>query len=209
MLKHAEVWRALDKLAAENGLSASGLARKAGLDPTAFNKSKRINPQGKPRWPTMESVAKVLDATDATLADYARILGPAGGRSGRRYPVIGLAKAGQGGFFDDAGYPTGSGWDEVDGPDVGDSNAYALEITGDSMSPVYRPGDIIIVSPAAPMKAGDRVVARTRGGEVMAKELIRRNTRRVELKSVNSRHIDPVIPAKDLDWIARIVWASQ
>ena len=209
MLKHAEIWRALDKLAAENGLSASGLARKAGLDPTAFNKSKRINPQGKPRWPTMESVAKVLDATDATLAEYARILGPAGGRSGRRYPVIGLAKAGQGGFFDDAGYPTGSGWDEVEGPDVGDANAYALEITGESMMPVYRPRDVIIVSPAAPMKAGDRVVVRTRSGEVMAKELIRRTTRRVELKSVNSRHIDPVIAAKELDWIARIMWVSQ
>jgi len=209
MLKHAEIWRALDKLAAENGLSASGLARKAGLDPTAFNKSKRINPQGKPRWPTMESVAKVLDATDATLAEYARILGPAGGRSGRRYPVIGLAKAGQGGFFDDAGYPTGSGWDEVEGPDVGDPNAYALEITGESMVPVYRPRDVIIVSPAAPTKAGDRVVVRTRGGEVMAKELIRRTARRIELKSVSTRHVDPVVAAKDLDWIARIMWVSQ
>ena len=209
MLKHAEIWRALDKLAAENGLSASGLARKAGLDPTAFNKSKRINPQGKPRWPTMESVAKVLAATDSTLAEMARILGPSGGRTGRRYPVIGLAKAGQGGFFDDAGYPTGSGWDEVEGPDVGDPNAYALEITGESMVPVYRPRDVIIVSPGATMKAGDRVVVRTRDGQVMAKELIRRTTRRVELKSVNTRHIDPVIPAKELDWIARIMWVSQ
>jgi phage repressor protein C with HTH and peptisase S24 domain len=209
MLKHAEIWRALDKLAAENGLSASGLARKAGLDPTAFNKSKRINPQGKPRWPTMESVAKVLAATDSTLAEMARILGPSGGRSGRRYPVIGMAKAGQGGFFDDAGYPTGSGWDEIDGPDVGDPNAYALEITGDSMAPVYRPRDLIIVSPAATIKAGDRVVVRTRDGQVMAKELIRRTTRRVELKSVNSRHVDPVVTSKELDWMARIMWSSQ
>lgn len=209
MLRHPEIWRALDRLAAENGLSASGLARKAGLDPTAFNKSKRINPQGKPRWPTMESVAKVLHATNATLADMARILGPSGGRSGRRYPVIGLAKAGLGGFFDEAGYPVGSGWDEVDGPDVGDANAYALEITGDSMTPAYRPGDLIIVSPAAPAKNGDRVVVRTRGGEVMAKELVRRTTRKIELKSVNGRHPDPVISAKDLDWLAKIVWVRQ
>lgn len=209
MLRHPDVWRALDRLAAENGLSASGLARRSGLDPTAFNKSKRINPQGKPRWPTMESVAKVLAATDATLADFARILGPAGGKAGRRYPVIGLAKAGQGGYFDDAGYPVGNGWDEVVGPDIGDNNAYALEITGDSMAPVCRPGDMIIVSPGATVKNGDRVVVRTKKGEVLAKELIRRTTRRVELKSINGRHPDPVVPAKELDWIARIMWVSQ
>ena len=122
---------------------------------------------------------------------------------------MGSAQAGQGGFVDDAGDPSGSGWDEVEGPDVGDANAYALEITGESMVPVYRPRDVIIVSPAATMKAGDRVVVRTRDGQVMAKELIRRTTRRIELKSVNTRHIDPVIPAKELDWVARIRWVRQ
>jgi phage repressor protein C with HTH and peptisase S24 domain len=157
----------------------------------------------------MESVAKVLAATDSTLADLARILGPAGGKSGRRYPVIGLAKAGQSGFFDDAGYPVGSGWDEVEGPDVGDPNAYALEITGDSMVPVYRPGDLIIVSPGGNIRNGDRVVVRTKKGEVMAKELVRRTTRQIELKSVNGRHPDPKIAPRELDWMARIVWVSQ
>jgi phage repressor protein C with HTH and peptisase S24 domain len=191
-------------------MSPSGLARRSGLDPTAFNKSKRINPQGKPRWPTMESIAKVLTATGTDLADLVRILGPAaGGTPGRKYPVIGLARAGKGGFFDDAGYPVGSGWDEVDGPDVNDPNAYALEITGDSMAPVYRPGDVVVVSPAAAMRNGDRVVLRTGAGEVMAKELVRRNKQRVELKSVNARHPDPVIPARDVVWISRIAWVRQ
>ena len=67
------------------------------------------------------------------------------------------AQAGRDGFFDDAGYPTGTGWDAIDFPNVGDPNAYALEISGDSMEPVYRDGDIIIVSPAANVRRGDRV----------------------------------------------------
>jgi phage repressor protein C with HTH and peptisase S24 domain len=67
----------------------------------------------------------------------------------RRVPVIGYAQAGSDGFFDDAGYPAGNGWDELEFPHVTDDRAYALEVSGDSMEPVYRDGDIIIVSPAA------------------------------------------------------------
>ena len=63
MMRHDDIWRAIDALAAEHGLSASGLARKAGLDPTAFNPSKRIGADGRARWPSTESVAKVLAAT--------------------------------------------------------------------------------------------------------------------------------------------------
>ena len=60
-----------------------------------------------------------------------------------------LAQAGAGGFFDDGGFPTGGGWDEVAFPEVPDPNAYALEISGESMMPLYRDGDIVIISPNA------------------------------------------------------------
>lgn len=209
MLKHAEIWAAIDRLAEEHGMTPSGLARRAGLDATAFNKSKRINPQGKPRWPTTESIAKVLDATDSTFADFVRGLGPAGGSGARRYPLIGMARAGRAGYFDDAGYPAGSGWDEIEGPDIGDEGAYALRISGQSMMPVYRNGDIVIVSPDAPVRRGDRVVVRTHDGEVMAKELLRRNVREVALRSLNAEHDDLFFSAREIDWIARIVWARQ
>jgi phage repressor protein C with HTH and peptisase S24 domain len=70
MLKHADVWRAIDRLAQEHGMSPSGLARKAGLDPTTFNKSKRITREGRPRWPSTESISKILAATESTLAQF-------------------------------------------------------------------------------------------------------------------------------------------
>lgn len=210
MLRHQDIWSGIDRLAARAGCTASGLARRAGLDPTSFNISKRTSPRGKPRWPTTESVSKVLDTTHTTLADFVNLIGPnAGAGHGRSYPVIGLARAGKGGYFDDAGYPAGAGWRDVEGPDIGDESAYALEITGSSMRPVFRPGDVVIVSPAATMRRGDRVIVRTTDGEVLAKEIVRRTKREIELRSVNADHPDPVFATHDIAWMHRVVWASQ
>ena len=166
MLKHAQVWRAIDRLAQEYGFSASGLARRAGLDPTTFNKSKRTTREGKLRWPSTESVAKILAATGASLGEFVSYMeeGSEGGVF-RNIPLIGLAQAGADGYFDDAGYPTGGGWDEIPFPDLGDPHAYALEISGDSMEPAYRDGDIVIISPSAGVRRGDRVVVKTLAGE--------------------------------------------
>lgn len=214
-MTHEEIWRALDALAAENGLSASGLARKAGLDATAFNPSKRIGADGRARWPSTESLAKVLTATGTGMAEFASLvtgmvaLPRARGAFGRRIPLIGLAQAGGDGFFDDGGFPVGGGWDEIGLPDIGDPHAYALEISGESMEPVFRDGDMVIVSPGAPIRRGDRVVVRTQKGEVMAKELKRQSARRIDLRSLNPAHPDYTFDLAELNWMHRIVWSSQ
>jgi phage repressor protein C with HTH and peptisase S24 domain len=74
MFTHAQVWAAIDALARENGYSTSGLAKKSGLDSTTFNRSKRIGPGGKPRWPSTESVARVLTVTGTPLSTFARMV---------------------------------------------------------------------------------------------------------------------------------------
>ncbi len=102
-------------------------------------------------------------------------------------PLIGFAEAGAGGYFDDGGFPVGKGWDEIAFPAVTDEHAYALEISGDSMQPAYRDGDVIIVSPAAPVRRGDRVVVKTKNGEVMVKELKRQTAKQVELQIAQCR----------------------
>ena len=209
MFQHGDIWRALDSLAASRGLSASALAKRAGLDPTTFNKSKRVTRDGKLRWPSTESVSKVLTAVNATTVEFVTYLGSAEPERRRRVPVIGYAMAGKDGYFDDAGYPAGSGWDEVVFPDLEDPHCYALEITGDSMAPVYRDGDIIVVSPHGQLRRGDRVVAKTRSGEVLAKELVRQTPRQLELISLNPAHGERIIPVNELAWVHRIVWASQ
>lgn len=210
MVTHLQIWRALDALALRHGTSPSGLAKLAGLDPTTFNKSKRGTANGKLRWPSTESLAKVLAATGASLEDFVALTSDdaRGGRT-RPVPLIGLAQAGQAGYFDDAGFPAGSGWEEIAFPDFADDHAYALEITGDSMLPVYRDGDRILISPSANLRRGDRVVARTRAGEVMAKQLSRLTAQHIELRSFNPAYPDRSFPITDIGFIHRIVWVSQ
>ncbi|HZS64233.1 MAG TPA: helix-turn-helix transcriptional regulator [Xanthobacteraceae bacterium] len=209
MLTHAQIWNALDRLAARAGLSASALAKRAGLDPTTFNKSKRITPDGRPRWPSTESVAKALAATGTSVEGFVKLIGDSASIATQAVPLLGFAEAGAGGYFDDGGFPVGKGWDEIAFPAVNDEHAYALEISGDSMQPAYRDGDVIIVSPAAPIRRGDRVVVKTKNGEVMVKELKRRTSKTIELRSINSDHPDRTLSLQDVLWIARIVWASQ
>ena len=209
MLSHERVWSAIDALAAKHELTPSGLARRAGLDATTFNKSKRYGRDGRKRWPSTESLSKVIDATGASLDDFLSLLSESGRATARRIPLIGLAQAGAGGYFDDAGFPAGEGWDEVEFPVGAGDGTFALEVTGDSMEPLYREGDVLLVSRAEQVRRGDRVVVRTCEGEVMAKVLSRRTANVVELRSINPTHADRAFRPDEIDWIARIVWASQ
>ena len=207
-LTHSQIWTALDRLAARSKLSPSGLAKRSGLDPTTFNKSKRITPDGRARWPSTESIAKALSATSVSVESFVSLIGESNGAA-QAIPLIGLAEAGASGYFDDAGFPVGKGWDEIAFPGVTDERAYALEISGDSMLPTYRDGDVIIVSPAAPVRRGDRVVVRTASGEIMVKELKRQTARQIELKSLSADHPERTLTLEDVAWLARVVWASQ
>jgi phage repressor protein C with HTH and peptisase S24 domain len=208
MLTHDQIWTALDRLAERGGLSASGLAKKSGLDPTTFNKSKRVTQDGRERWPSTESVAKALAATNSSIDAFVQLIGDSA-RTVRSVPLLGFAQAGSGGHFDENGFPSGKGWDEVALPSVNDEHAYALEISGDQMKPAYRDGDVIVVSPGTPIRRGDRVVVKIRGGDVMVREMKRRTAKTLELQSLNPGHADRTLAAADVEWIARIVWASQ
>ncbi|SJM28912.1 S24 family peptidase [Mesorhizobium delmotii] len=216
MLSHDRVWAAIDALAERYSLSASGLAKRAGLDSTAFNKSKRLSSDGRPRWPSTESLAKIIEATGASLDEFTGLVegrgkpGP-GPLPARRssVPLLGFAQAGAGGFFDDAGFPAGQGWDLIELPAQATGTSYALQVQGDSMLPLYRNGDVLIVEPGAATRKGDRVVVKTNAGEVMAKVLDRQTAKSIMLVSLNPDHPDRDIPMRDVEWVARIVWASQ
>jgi phage repressor protein C with HTH and peptisase S24 domain len=208
ILTHGQVWTALDRLAERAGLSPSGLAKRSGLDPTTFNKSKRITADGRERWPSTESLAKALAATNSSIDTFVQLIGDKA-RSAQSVPLLGFAQAGAAGHFDGSGFPARKGWDEVALPSAHDEHAYALEISGDQMKPVYRDGDVIVVSPGTPIRRGDRVVVKTREGEVMIKELKRRTAKTLELQSLNPSNADRTLAAADVEWIARIVWASQ
>jgi phage repressor protein C with HTH and peptisase S24 domain len=210
MLSHERVWAAIDALASRHGMTASGLARKAGLDATSFNKSKRISPEGRERWPSTESISKILRATGATLEDFLRLVEPSGSLRRSMIPMIGLTDASSGKILTEEGAPAGGpGWDELEFPDFGQEKVFALEVTGDSMAPLYRDGDVLIVSPTAAPRKGDRVVVCTTGGELLAQEFKRRSAKTVDLSPVGKEGEDRAIPAEEIAWMARIMWARQ
>ena len=161
MLSHADIWSAIDRLAAESGTSPSGLARRAGLDPTTFNRSKRLAAGGRPRWPSTESIAKILAATGRSLAEFASPGPPPGGR---RLPLIPGDRAAAGGCFDARGLPAGEGWAEIEFPGIGDPHAYAMRFVDDARAPIYRAGDMVVLGPRSAARQGDRVVLGPRAG---------------------------------------------
>jgi phage repressor protein C with HTH and peptisase S24 domain len=216
-LSHGEIWRAIDALAERFDMTPSAMARMAGLDPTSFNRSKRGSAEGggHARWPSTESLAKLLEATGvnfsefAALTEHAPVRTPANGNGGRRgAPLLGLAQAGQDGFFDEAGMPVGAGWDEVAAPDLG-AGLFALEVSGGGLAPVYRDGDRLLVSPTVEPRRGDRVVTRTTAGEVLVRELGRVTARTIELLALGRSDDDRLLSRDEVAWIARIVWVSQ
>lgn len=207
-LSHAKLWKALDNLARREGLSPSALARRAGLDATAFNPSKRFGPGDppRPRWPSTESLTAVLAATGASLAQFAAL---AEDDAPAVIPLLGLAQAGQDGFFDDAGLPISEGWDQTELPRLSDT-LFSLRINGDSMAPLYRAGDRVIVDRAATdIRRGDRVVVRTTSGETLAKEIASLTARQVVLASINPDYPPRTLTRADIAWMARIQWVSQ
>jgi phage repressor protein C with HTH and peptisase S24 domain len=208
MLTHDQIWAALDRLAARAGLSPSGLAKRAGLDPTTFNKSKRVTTDGRERWPSTESIAKALAAAESSIDIFARLIDDDAG-DGRTVPLLGFALASANGAFDEKGLPAGKGWSEIALPTADDVSAFALEISGDTLLPAYRNGDVILVSPGAPVRKGDRVVVKTKAGEVMVATLKRRTAKGMELQPLDATQAERTMAAGDVAWIARIVWASQ
>ncbi|UAL10789.1 S24 family peptidase [Caulobacter segnis] len=211
-LSHGEIWRAIDALAERFDMTPSAMARMAGLDPTSFNRSKRGSTQAdsRPRWPSTESLAKLLEATGVNFSEFAALTEQAPVRAPGRpsAPLLGLAQAAQDGFFDEAGMPVGKGWDEAPAPDLGEG-LFALEVSGDGLAPVYRDGDRLLVSPTVEPRKGDRVVARTAAGEVLVREMGRVTARTIELLPLDRSGDDRLLSRDEVAWIARIVWVSQ
>lgn len=215
-LTHEWIWRAIDSLAQRRGLTPSALARLAGLDPTTFNRSKRSTPEGRPRWPSTESIAKILEATGTTLDEFAMIeLGTAVGVSFAEseageitgVPVVGVVR--------DAAV---AGWE----PTAAISNAvgsaaseqpgrrrFALAVADSSLEPVYGIGNTLVVSEAVEPRPGDRVLVKPAGMPVLPRLLISASRARIEIGSFGDSGQRLALRRKDIAWMARIILVRQ
>ncbi|MDX2027439.1 MAG: helix-turn-helix transcriptional regulator [Alphaproteobacteria bacterium] len=206
-LKHKDLWRAIDRLAEKHGLSASGLARKAGLSPTVFNASKRAS-RSRKRWPSTESIAHILRATNTNLEDFT-VLATDGAVARAAMPLLRLEDARKNGAFDEDGLPAGNAWEEFRFPGLADAQTFALEISGKSYEPVYRDGDRIILSPDAQIRRSDRIALRTVKGEIVIGQLTRETARGVEIAPFGAKTAPGSYATREIDWMHRIIWASQ
>jgi len=207
-LSHAELWTAIDALAKRFDLTPSAMARLAGLDPTSFNRSKRGDADSRPRWPSTESLAKVLEATGVGFAEFAAMTEAPHPPRSRGVPLMSVDQARAAQAFDAAGFPIGPAWDEADFPGLFDEGVYALEVSGDDLAPVYRDGDRLLVSPVLEPRRGDRVVVKTLRGALLIMTLSRLTARSLQLTAVNGPG-ERVLERGEAAWIARILWASQ
>lgn len=209
MLDHEQVWRAIDELAGKHGLSPSALARRSGLDPTTFNKSKRYAADGRPRWPSTESIAKVLRATKSSIGDLFPTDSPAPRPATASVPVLGTAFAG---FHEGAAPPIPNDIPRpeiIPFPDPLYEPLYALTVVGDSMTPLYRNGDVLFITTAVEPEPGDRVAVKLSIGEILAKVYMGRSDNEYVFRAVSPDHPDASLRADVVDWVARIVYATQ
>ena len=207
IMQHGDIWRGVDRLAHKHGMSPSRLAKLAGLDATAFNKSKRVSKTGRLRWPSTESLARALAAVDEEFSDIARLVDE---RNEKLVAKFQLSQASIAGQFDSAGRPTGSGWKSVEivYPDMA-ADTFVLVVLDDHMAPVYQTGDRLIVSPTARIRPLDRVIAMHENGNARIYEIGQLSATTVTLTTLYPTRANQAFAKTDLAWIARILWVSR
>jgi phage repressor protein C with HTH and peptisase S24 domain len=208
-LNHERLWAAIDAIAEHNGLSVSALARRAGLSSTAFNRSKRVTADGRPRWPSTESIAKILSTTGADLGDLVHLIaGPSSMPEPGRpcLPFLEPDVTEPGGFAEDDAPPRP---DAVHFPGTGMARLFAFAVRDDTAAPLYRRGDVLIASTSARFGRGDRVLVRTADGAVAIRRFEGRNSRSCAFAAPAGRRQQMRLANADVIWIARILWASQ
>jgi len=210
-LSHSQIWSAIDALALRMNKTPSALARLAGLDPTSFNRSKRMSSEKppRPRWPSTESLAKVLQATDLSLAEFAILAEGNGAPPRSPMPLLDFNTAARDGHFDQLGYPVGAAWRGAVLPGLAEHGAYVLDITGTGLEPIYRPGDQIVVSPAREIRAGDRVLVKLVSGALVANRILGLNPTQLGLVGPDGQTRDHDLDLAGVVWVSRIVWVSQ
>ena len=204
-MNYNEIWEAVDKLARINGLTPSGLAKKAGLDPTTFNKSKRIRPDGKKRWPSLDSINKITSVCHMSFEDFYHILDETGEFEGIRgqslIPIYNFSDLGQDSFSEkNASY--------INFPNI-DSDMYAVLINKKNTKTIYPLNSVLILSPKAPIKKGNKILITLKiTKETIVGEFINRINGGIKVIDLNSQE-KITLNVNEIEKIARIMWVSQ
>ena len=207
-MKYDTVWSAVDNLAKSLGMSPSGLAKKSGLDSTTFNRSKRKRPDGKNRWPSLDSLNKVFEFCNITFEEfykYGETDNPP--ENLNTIPYIKLSGVSKTEYCQDGEICTAN-WETICFPD-GTKNLYAMEIDNTDYAPLYKFGTTLILAKHSEIRRNDRVAVFKKDGAFLLAEFIRRKPRTLELQNLNAPEESFSENIDDILFLSRIVWASQ
>lgn len=205
-MKYEQVWEAVDKLAKVNGLTPSGLAKKAGLDSTTFNKSKRIRPDGKKRWPSLDSLNKIIEVCNISFEQFYDLVNKDIKADANSVPYIKFSKL-TNHKIEDAKLTT-ENWNRIRFPETC-CNLYSVELDIDNYEPFYRKNTILVLTQNSEIRKGDRIVILLNDGRVLINEFIRRTASTIEVCDLLTPEIETTINIQTISLINRIIWASQ
>lgn len=206
-MKYENVWDAVDKLAMSRGLSPSGLARLAGLDATTFNKSKRVRPDGKNRWPSLDSLNKLLEVCNLSFEQFYNMSNREDEKEGNSIPFIKLSKLEENHEIEDKVLKTPE-WNKVIFPDLKDA-MYAVDIDTNDYEPLYRNGSMIVLTGNSDIRNGDRVAIFMEDHKLLLKQFIRRTPSKLMVTDLNDNLKETAVAIAEIRLINRIIWASQ
>ena len=127
-------------------------------------------------------------------------------------PVINRVSAGYPKDFTDLNYPKGVADEYVACPDLNDPQAFAARVHGDSMTPKYREGDIVIFSPAAAPKNGDDCFVRFADGHTTFKRAFFESDKGeavIRLQPRNERYRAQVVRSEEVTGLYKAVFKYQ
>lgn len=84
-----------------------------------------------------------------------------------------------------------------------------IMVFGNSMLPLYRHGDQLIVSDSIPVKIGDRIIVKASKHGTLGGTLIYRDKKRIVINIGGVAKKSCSIEMLEVDFLGRIVWASQ
>ena len=231
MLSHEFIWNAIDSVAKAHQLSPSALARLAGLDPTSFNPSKRFKADGRPRWPSTESISKVLQATNTSAAAFFGPASPSRRTTGTHWSekdiaalrtcqnwlVWPMSDARNNHLPDSLTRQKTRMRRKLNGearnthtqpmPDY-PAAIFALRVEGEDFAPYYRDGATLLLSNDGAFDPGDRVIMLTRTTMILGDiEQIRQ--RSISVTDLSEGGLIKTCSLSAVEWVARILWASQ
>lgn len=206
-MQYEQVWDAVDKLAKLHGLSPSGLAKKAGLDATTFNKSKRTRNDGKQRWPSLDSINKILEACNISFEQFYQLIDEDLAPQDTGIPFTKFSVLAAKCPVKNSKLSTDK-WEKAKFPDT-TVNLYAINLDTPEFEPLFRKGNTIIATKDPEIRKGDRVIVFMANGNPLIKEFKHRTTSTLVFGELMNSNKETQINISEIRLINRIVWAEQ